>query len=188
VLWEGLAVITKSGKTLGNVGSAEVDTTTGRVISITLNNGATANTLLGKINVPAELIVGFKRGIGARLADANPRKGGGDEYLDDEDPQNFGAILVDDAAASIAADGGVAAKAGEGAAKVAVKAREAGESAKVAVAAAEEKAAPTVKAATAAAGKAVNKGAFATGRQIGRATGMFKGFKENLDKAMKDDD
>ena len=39
-----------------------------------------------------------------------------------------------------------------------------------------------------AAGKAVNKGAYATGRQIKRASGMFSAFKEEYDKARKEDD
>lgn len=47
---------------------------------------------------------------------------------------------------------------------------------------------PAVSTATKAAGKAVNKGAYATGRQIKRASGMFSAFKEEYDKARKEDD
>ena len=46
---------------------------------------------------------------------------------------------------------------------------------------------PAVSGATKAAGKAVNAGAYATGRQIKRASGMFSAFKEEYDKARKDD-
>ena len=47
---------------------------------------------------------------------------------------------------------------------------------------------PAVSTATKAAGKAVNAGAYATGRQIKRASGMFSAFKEEYDKARKEDD
>ncbi len=42
--------------------------------------------------------------------------------------------------------------------------------------------------ATKAAGKAREQGAYATGRQIKRASGMFSAFKEEYDKARKEDD
>ena len=69
-----------------------------------------------------------------------------------------------------------AAKAGEATAVVADRARETVEAVK-----------PAVSTATKAAGKAVNKGAYATGRQIKRASGMFSAFKEEYDKARHDD-
>jgi uncharacterized protein YrrD len=190
VLWEGLPVITEDGRELGLVGSVDIDLPSGRVNGLSVSKGATANALLGKVELPREMIRGFKLGIGARLADANPRKGGG--ASDDEDAQNYGALLVSNAAAAIEAAGGVATSAGEATAKVAHKAKEVStqvqEAAKDIAKTAEEKAAPTVKAATAKAGKAINKGAYATGRQLGRTTGMFKSFKENFEKAMNEDD
>lgn len=74
----------------------------------------------------------------------------------------LGAILVSDEVAELAVEGGLAAKAGEATAVVADRARETVEAVK-----------PAVSTATKAAGKAVNKGAYATGRQIKRASGMF---------------
>ena len=74
--------------------------------------------------------------------------------------------------AELAVEGGLAAKAGEATAVVADRARETVEAVK-----------PAVSTATKAAGKAVNKGAYATGRQIKRASGMFSAFKEEYDKA-----
>jgi uncharacterized protein YrrD len=191
VLWEGLPVMTENGAVLGIVGSINLELPSGRVTGISLSKGATANALLGKVEIPREMIRGFKLGIGARLADANPRKNGGVSE-DEESEQNYGALLVSNEAVTIEAAGGVAKSAGAATAKVAHKAKEVGGQAKEAVKdaakVAEEKAAPTVKAATAKAGKAINKGAYATGRQLGRTTGMFKGFKDSLEKAMKDDD
>ena len=46
-----------------------------------------------------------------------------------------------------------------------------------------DKVKPKVNEAAHAAGDAVNKGAYATGKQIGKATGMFSEFKEEYDKA-----
>ena len=89
----------------------------------------------------------------------------------------LGAILVSDEVAELAVEGGLAAKAGEATAVVADRARETVEAVK-----------PAVSTATKAAGKAVNKGAYATGRQIKRASGMFSAFKEEYDKACKEDD
>ena len=43
-----------------------------------------------------------------------------------------------------------------------------------------------VDAAAKATGDAVNKGAYVTGRQIGRAKGMFSAFKDEYDKAVAD--
>ncbi|MDE8703841.1 PRC-barrel domain protein, partial [Adlercreutzia equolifaciens] len=82
-----------------------------------------------------------------------------------------------DEVADLAAEGGLAAKAGEATAVVASQAQEV-----------VEKVNPKAQQATAAAGKAVNAGAFATGRQIKRASGMFAAFKEEYDKARHEDD
>ena len=96
---------------------------------------------------------------------------------DEGDEPILGAILVPDEVAELAVEGGLAAKAGEATAVVADRARETVEAVK-----------PAVSTATKAAGKAVNKGAYATGRQIKRASGMFSAFKEEYDKARKEDD
>ena len=91
---------------------------------------------------------------------------------------SFGyARMNDDEVAELSVEGGLAAKAGEATAVVADRARETVEAVK-----------PAVSTATKAAGKAVNKGAYATGRQIKRASGMFSAFKEEYDKARKEDD
>ena len=89
----------------------------------------------------------------------------------------MGAILGSEAGAELAVEGGRAATAGEATAVVADRARETVEAVK-----------PAVSTASKAAGTAVNKGAYATGRQIKRASGMFSAFKEEYDKARKEDD
>ena len=150
------------------MGDVSFDPKTGEVRSLTVTQGATANALLGVREIPGHLIRGFKRGIGAALS-VNGQDEGAEPIL--------GAILVSDEVAELSVEGGLAAKAGEATAVVADRARETVEAVK-----------PAVSTATKAAGKAVNKGAYATGRQIKRASGMFSAFKEEYDKARKEDD
>ena len=168
VLWVGLPVMSTDGTQYGLVGDVIFDAETGEVETLRVTQGATANALLGVKEIPADMIRGFKRGIGTQLA-VNGESS-------EEEPV-LGAILVDNAVADLAAEGGVAAKAGEATAVVAQQAQEAVAKVK-----------PKVSQASAAAGKAVNKGAFATGRQIKRASGMFAAFKEEYDKARREDD
>lgn len=161
VLWVGLPVMCQDGTDFGLVGDVVFDAQTGAVRTLEVTAGAAANTLLGRRQVPADLIRGFKRGMGAAL-----------NVADTEEETIRGAILVDDAVKGLAAEGGLAEKAGEATAVVADKAQSAIDAAK-----------PVVGEAAAAAGAAVNKGAYATGRQISRAKGMFAGFKDEYDKA-----
>lgn len=166
VLWAGLPVIGENGKQYGLVGEVLFDAKTGEVDTLQVTQGATANALLGVREIPGSLIRGFKRGIGAALS-VNGETG--------DEPQ-LGAILVSDEVAQLGTEGGLAEKAGEATAVVAERARETVDAVK-----------PAVSTATKAAGKAVNKGAYATGRQIKRASGMFAAFKEEYDKARHDD-
>ena len=166
VLWGGLPVIGEDGTVYGSVGDVAFDEETGEVETLQVTQGATANALLGVREIPGSLIRGFKRGIGTALA-VNGETG--------EEPV-LGAILEADQVADLDAEGGLAAKAGEATAVVAERARETVEAVK-----------PAVSGATKAAGKAVNAGAYATGRQIKRASGMFAAFKEEYDKARKED-
>ena len=163
VIWVGLPVVTESGDTLGTVGTVTFSLVTGKVDSFVVNTGATANALLGTRSVPADFIRGFKRGIGTALAG---------QYEGDDETPVLGAIMVDDAVADIAVEGGAAAKAGAATAVAMDKAHTAVDKAK-----------PKVSEAAHAAGDAVNKGAYAAGKQIGAATGMFSDFKKEYDKA-----
>ena len=163
IIWVGLPVVTESGDTLGTVGTVTFSLATGKVDSFVVNTGATANALLGTRSVPAELIRGFRRGVGTALAG---------QYEGDDETPVLGAIMVDDAAADIAVEGGAAEKAGAATAVAMDKAHTAVDKAK-----------PKVSEAAHAAGDAVNKGAYAAGKQIGAATGMFSDFKKEYDKA-----
>ena len=162
VLWVGLPVMCQDGTDFGLVGSISYDAETGAIVSLDVTQGATANALLGQRHVPASMIKGFRYGMGAELVFTN----------DEEEDAVRGAILVDDAVKELVVEGGFAEKAGEATAVVADKAHHAVETVK-----------PKVSEAAAVAGEAVNKGAYATGRQLKRASGMFSEFKEEYDKA-----
>ena len=165
VLWVGLPVMTEDGDALGVVGSVTFDRKTGVVDSVTTDSGATANALLGKREIPASLVKGFRRGMGAALAQTGAEGEESEEVV-------LGAILVAEEARDIAVEGGLAEKAGEATAVVVDKAHTAVDKAK-----------PVASAAAKKTGEVVNKGAYATGKQIAATKGMFSGIKEEYDKA-----
>lgn len=123
VMWTGMDAQTKGGKKLGYVSDAEFDPGTGAVKKFYVGDGGVARALVGSFEIPAAMVRGYSKGH----------------------------MVVDDAAADLELDGGVAAKAGEGYAKAKVKG-----------AAAAQKAGK-------AAGEAVDKGSFAFGRMLGKA-------------------
>ena len=105
VLWIGLPVMTEDGQVFGTVGNVTFNRLTGAIDSFDTDSGATANALLGKRTIPANLIKGFRRGMGVALAQT------GEEGAQEEHAV-LGAILVADEVKQIAAEGGVAEKAG----------------------------------------------------------------------------
>lgn len=165
VLWLGLPVMTEDGQAYGQVGNVTFNRLTGAVDSFDTDAGATANVLLGTRTVPADLIRGFRRGMGAALA----RTG---EEAQQNDDVVLGAIMVSDEVRGLASEGGVAEKAGQATAVAADK-----------VQTAVDKVKPVASEAARKTGEAVNKGAYATGRQIARSKTMFSDFKEEYDKA-----
>lgn len=86
IIWEGMDARTTTGKVLGYVGDATFDATTGAVVSIGVGDGEVARSLVGLVEVPVDMLVGYEKGF----------------------------LVVLPEAAKIAASGGVAAKAGEG--------------------------------------------------------------------------
>ncbi len=166
ILWVGLPVMTEGGESLGYVGNVTFNRLTGAVDTFETDSGATSNALLGKRKIPASMMRGFKRGVGAALANM------GEEGVATDEVQ-LGAILVSNEAADLDAEGGVAEKAGQATAVAMDKVHSATEAAK-----------PMVSKAAAATGEAVNKGAYATGKQISRSTHMFQDFKDEYKKAV----
>lgn len=172
VMWLGLPAMCADGTSLGMCEDVEFSTQTGKVETLTVTQGATANALLGRREIPGDLVRGFKRGMGAKLWLTDD---------DDDNPDALGAILVADEARELEASGGVAEKAG---AATAVAADKAQKTYKKVV----RKVKPAAQDAAKATGNAVQKGAYATGRQIARTEGMFTNFKDEFKKAMHGED
>uniref|UniRef100_A0A7C9JC84 PRC-barrel domain protein n=1 Tax=Muribaculaceae bacterium Z82 TaxID=2304548 RepID=A0A7C9JC84_9BACT len=171
VLWLGLPVVTESGESLGIVGDVMFNQRTGLVESLTTDSGATANAILGKRTIPADEILGFRKGVGVALAEV-----GSEGVQQEEGSVELGAIVVTDAAATLNAEGGVAEAAGKATAVAVDKVHKT-------VDKAVDKAKPVVSDAAKAAGEAINAGARATGEQIAKSKTMFSDFKEEYDKA-----
>ncbi len=123
VMWAGMDAKTVGGKKLGYVSDAEFDAKTGKVSKFFVGDGGVARAIVGSFEIPATMVRGYSKGY----------------------------MIVDDEAASLELDGGVAAKAGEGYAKAKIKGAEAAQKAGKA------------------AGEAVDKGSYAFGRMLGRA-------------------
>lgn len=105
VLWVGLPVMSEDGESYGIVGNVTFNRLTGTVDCFETDNGATSNALLGKRTIPADMVRGFKRGMGAALANM------GAEGMEGEEVQ-LGAMLVSPQVADLNSEGGVAEKAG----------------------------------------------------------------------------
>ncbi|MDO4400342.1 MAG: PRC-barrel domain-containing protein [Coriobacteriia bacterium] len=197
LLWLGMEIVTEDGETLGRVGDITFEEGTGRVVSIRRNEGATARWLLGIEEVPAHLIRGFRFGLGSRMADyQNEDAGGEGDSASEEGAENYGAILVSNDVRELDPHGGIAEKAGVASVRAAQKGKEAVAKAKeqgVEAAGkvkdiAREKTGVSMDNLGEKAGEAINKGAFATGRQIGRAKGMFGAFMDEYRKARDGED
>ena len=170
VLWVGLPVMSENGESYGIVGNVTFNRITGTVDCFETDNGATSNALLGKRTIPADMVRGFKRGMGAALANM------GAEGVEGEEVQ-LGAMLVSSQVANLNSEGGVAEKAGAATAVAVDK-----------VQTTVDKAKPVVSKAAAATGEAINKGAYATGKQISKSKHMFQDFKAEYDRAVAPSD
>lgn len=183
VIWVGMPVMTEGGDLLGYVDVVAFDRQTGAVDHLTTEEGAANSVVLGKRIIPGRLIRGFKRGAGVALVPV-------DEYQGEDtgDVAEMGAILVADEAAELGTQGGVAAAAGKATAVAADKAKRGAAKAKAAAAEKAERAKPTAQKVAQRTEEAANAGAFAVGKQLGRATGMFAAFKEEYNKAARGQD
>lgn len=168
IIWQGMPIIASNGEEMGYVEDVVFSRSTGKVMSIMPHTSAGSKMLVGKLSIPADLVKGFKTGVGTELTIT--------EGEGEEERSVQGAIIVANSALKVEAEGGLAEQAGQNAAIAADKARKA-----------KEKAKPKLDDAAKKAEKAVNKGAYVTGRQIGRAQGMFSAFKDEYEKAVADE-
>ncbi len=178
VLWLGLPVMCQDGTAFGQVGSVTFDSKTGDVRELEIDAGLTENALLGKRVVPTNDILGFRRGLGTRLASSSSERFVLEHINQEEnvDLSQFGAIVVSDDVKYVEAEGGLV-----------IKAEQAGEMIRVKTQNVITKVQPAVDEATRVAGEVVNKGAFALGRQLGHSKGMFAAFKAEYTKARRGD-
>ena len=183
VIWVGMPVMTASGDFIGYIDVVTFDRESGAIVRVSTENGAANDALLGKRIIPASYIKGFRRGQGIALAPMGEYNG---EDLDEA--TETGAILVADRTLELPIEGGAAAAAGKATAVVTDKAKKGAAKAKVAVDEKVEQAKPVAKKVAEKTGEAVNEGAFVVGRQLGRTKGMFSAFKEEFDKASREDD
>ncbi len=196
IIWQGLPLVTEENEKLGHVGDVEFDAQTGEVVSLSVDQGATRNALLGMSHLTADQIQGFKFGVGDNL----------DLASDGEFTQ--GALIISNDALEAEKLGGLAEKAGEASAVAAFKAGEAAKVAKPKINEATQKAKevaadakesastaaeqaaiawrerPSGEEMTERASGALEDGALKLGRQIGKARGMFAGFKQNYKQAL----
>lgn len=96
ILWEGIEVKTTDGASLGHVDDISFDERTGDLNSLFLDDGGVARGLVGFVEIPADLMIGYKKGI----------------------------LIVKPEAASLLPTGGLAGKAGEMTAKIGNEAKE----------------------------------------------------------------
>lgn len=183
VIWVGMPVLTQSGDMLGYVDVVTFDEVTGAIDHLTTEAGAANDVLLGKRVIPANFIKGFRRGIGEAVAVMGEYNGG-----EETEDVVRGAILVDDAVLDLPAAGGAAAAAGKATAVATDKAKKVVKRAKDATDQAAEQVKPKAQEVAKKAGEVADAGLFAAGKQLGRASGMFSAFKEEFDKAIKEED
>lgn len=198
IMWQGLPLLTEEGTRVGRVGDVRFRSEDGTVLSLTIDKGASSDLLLGFTEVPAELILGFKLGVGDPLTAANED---GDDFL-------RGGIIVAPEVLGLESEGGLAQAAGSATAVVgdkaaraidkakpvaanvahtaAEKAKPVAEGALSAAADAAEKAKPKAAQAAKATEEAINDGAYKLGKQLFKAKGMFSDFKDEYHKALND--
>ncbi|MDR2107947.1 MAG: hypothetical protein LBP28_00590 [Coriobacteriales bacterium] len=161
---------TPAPESLGLIVSVTYDELSGAIESIRVSDGVAAKTLLGTRDIPRELLLGYRDG----------------------------AVWVKPDAAAVAHSGGLAAKAGAGAAvagdKVARMAAKAGSKVEQAATDTAIKAGRKLRqgsdknrqrqeATSDRAAAAIDKGTRAIGRQLGASKGMFKAFRDEYRKA-----
>lgn len=180
VIWENMPVHTESGHDLGTVNDVFFDESTGFVDHIDISASAADKLILGSSDIPQDRILGYRDG----------------------------AIVVHDTSEGIDEAGGVAAQAGAAWAKTkhaaSTEVKKASKKAGDAIndgaykagelvgsvrektkQAAEERAQKKRDAEERGEYTGVDKAANLFGQQLGKASGMFKSFKDEFDKASK---
>ena len=170
LLWNGMDARTTEGKVLGFVGNVSYDAGTGAVEAFHIGDGNVAKSLVGAIEIPVGMLVGYEKGC---------------------------LVLVPEAA-DVQPSGGLAAAAGEGYARAKQGAAEAGAKAAAKVDEAVQEGSYQLGKAIGKAKKTVKKkakeatgsvdakaAAKAASQHLSKVGGMFKAFKDEFDEASK---
>lgn len=176
IIWEFMPVRTESGRELGIVRDVMIDPSNGAIASIDVSPSAIDRKVLGSSLIERDQIIGYEDG----------------------------AIVVKDVDGDVEETGGAAAKAGEAWAKTRHSASEGAKRAGDAINEGAYKAGEMIGAVQGEVSKVVqrrqeqrqaaqengervgvDKAANLLGKQLGRASGMFKGFKDEFDKASR---
>ena len=62
IMWAGMDTRTESGRELGYVGDAEFDDATGKVTKFLVGDGGMATALVGSVEIPPSMLVGYSKG------------------------------------------------------------------------------------------------------------------------------
>lgn len=181
VMWWGMPLTSESGELVGYVANVRFEEQSGQIVSVTAGKGSATDLVLGKRTLPASMVLGFRRGTVGGLVQSY-------QQLNDLDSEQRGAILVSDEALEISAEGGVAAAAGKATAVVTHKVKEGTAKTKVTVQQKVDEMKPAAQKAAQKTDEMANKGAYALGKQLGKASGMFAAFKEEYQKGLEEDD
>lgn len=166
-VWDAMDVFTQSGTKLGSVDTIECKDN-GEVIHMKVTNGGAADALLGRRDIPANLILGMKQGSGgARLMSTDK----------DRTDEGMGALLVSDEAGKLSMDGGAAEKAALGTVAAKEKATQAADFVK-------ENAGPAAEKAKEVATKAASDGTKFVGKKYEETKSGILGFKDEFLKSL----
>ena len=161
IYWIGFPLMSKDEKSIGTVGRVNFIPENGEVVSLEANEGTLSRALLGVKEIPAEFILGFRRGIGVSLRQDTVEQ---ERYAQENPEQFLGAILIDEEALGVANQGGLAQKAGSASVVIAKKASRVVEKT----------------------GEAAVSGAAAVVDRVGQTKDGFVGFKDEFNKEMED--
>lgn len=178
IIWDYMPVRNASGQELGTISNVVINEKTLEIDHIDIASGSVNRAILGSSDIAAEHIRGYEKG----------------------------AIIVDDTVDEVQESGGAAAKAGEAWAKTKHEASQVGEKAGAVINTGAYKTGEAIGTIRDKASKAVDerevkkqeaqargeytgvdKAANSFGKQLGRASHMFKDFKDEFEKASRDE-
>lgn len=187
LIWVGLPVVTEDGRSLGTISDVWFNESTYQVDRIDISNDSLARKLLGSADIPCSMIMGFKDGslvVKAQVGNVAEAGGAaaaaGEAWARTKHSASQGAAKAGQAVDKGAYTVGKALGSVQSKVSRITSSKEDADSGDQALPAKQG-----ASASSAAPGK-VDKAANSVGRQLGRASRMFKDFKDEFDKASRD--